>query len=97
MRDGEGCERGCLALKSLAASPTCTHRTATTTTYNYNSTYKSATMMRGFFHHIMAPAEDEFMDVDIIDPDDAFAIMEAMSEQQEKLQDADFFNGTAAR
>jgi hypothetical protein len=38
-------------------------------------------------------AEEDFMDVEI-DPEDALAIMEAMGEHpQEKLLDADFFNG----
>lgn len=51
--------------------------------------------MRGFFNLMPHSAVDEdFMDVDI-DPEDALAIMEAMSgeQQQEKLLDADFFNG----
>ncbi len=53
-------------------------------------------MMRNFFQfgptgHLAA--DDEMMEMDL-DPDDALAIMDALGEHaQEKLLDADFFNG----
>ena len=52
--------------------------------------------MRGFLNNL-APhlaADEDFMDIDM-DPEDAVAIMEAMGEHlpQEKLLDADFYNG----
>ncbi len=51
--------------------------------------------MRSFFPFgpQMMMGEEDFMDIEI-DPEDAMAIMEAMGEHmQEKLLDADFFNG----